>query len=214
MKTLGQKVSRKPERAAEIDRVAEQSQEKHPTCKAVLELLQQATGLLRARIGEDKAAESQGGLTKRQPELLATAVGYGFDAMRGKSGPFSHAEMRDAVQRAFMDGWECNDEYRELTNGNSSDLRARRRGLHNGGGAKLASAMRVNLVQGMAGVAKNRRREMTEQANARKQGLAHVVQSARRGTDKDFANFKSAIETRDRLRTIGSKGTDDDIEEL
>jgi hypothetical protein len=73
-----------------------------------------------------------------------------------------------------------------------------------GRGAKLAFATGVNLFQGMADVAKNRRREMTEQANARKQGLAHVVQSARRGKDKDFANFKSAIEARDRLRTSGS----------
>lgn len=50
----------------------------------------------------------------------------------------------------------------------------------------------------MAGL---RRQYMAYETNAPKQGLTEALETARRRTEKDLANFGRAIEFRDRLRS-------------
>lgn len=106
-KTLGQKVSRKPERAAQVDAVLAQGPQGHPTCRAVLKLLDEATRLIRERIGGAKPS----------PEIQAMAIGYCFSTMRDRTGPFSHIDVRTLVQKAFAEGWAKSEEYRRIRGG-------------------------------------------------------------------------------------------------
>lgn len=107
MRTAGQKVSRKPKQQAALDREAQLNAAlKHPTCATVLVILQQAIGLLQAKLGQDWIDQN--------PALRALAVGYGFEALRGKSGPFSYAEARDLIHLAFAAGWKGKD-YQDRT---------------------------------------------------------------------------------------------------
>lgn len=83
---------------------------KHPTCEAVLGLLNQASALLRERIGPDELTNRAE--RKNHIELLATAVGYTFDALRTEGYPFSTAKVKGLIQKAFMAGWEGGFDYR------------------------------------------------------------------------------------------------------
>lgn len=82
-------------------------QEKHPTCRAVLKLLEEAAQLIRERIGE----------AKPHPEIQAMAIGYCFSTMRDRQGPFSHVAARTLVQEAYMEGWRECEEYRRMRGG-------------------------------------------------------------------------------------------------
>jgi len=68
-------------------------------------------------------------------------------------------------------------------------------------GAKLASALVVIQGRDRMSIAVLRRRYMASQADTPKQGLSEALESARRRTQKDLANFDRAIEFRDRLRS-------------
>jgi arginine/lysine/ornithine decarboxylase len=68
-------------------------------------------------------------------------------------------------------------------------------------GAKLASALVVDQDRDRMSMAEFRRQYMANQVNAPKQGLTEALETARRRTDKDLANFDRAIQFRDRLRS-------------
>lgn len=99
--------------AKRVEPLESRPPETHPTCRAVLKLLNEATQLIRERIGEGTAT----------PEIQAMAIGYCFSAMRDRSGPFSHIDVRTLVQEAFSEGWKQCEEYRRIRNGNADYLR-------------------------------------------------------------------------------------------
>jgi hypothetical protein len=68
-------------------------------------------------------------------------------------------------------------------------------------GAKLALTLVVNQGRDRTSMAMLGRQYMANQANAPKQGLTGALETARRRTEKDLANFERAIEFRDRLRS-------------
>jgi hypothetical protein len=93
-KTIGQMISRKPKRAAEIDAALAEPPPTHPTLRQVLPLLEQATALIHKKLDPEDSHDM----------LLGEAFAYSLAALAVQHAPFSRITTQTLIQQAYLAG--------------------------------------------------------------------------------------------------------------